>query len=254
MQKLLGLLLLGGILGLTSCETTKEISFNQDGSGLMVTTTDMSSLLGIAKMAGKEMNMNKEEGDKSIDTTILLTTMVDSIPDLTNEEKELVKNGKLGLNINMAEEKLITKLEFPFSNGGQISKLEQLSAKVMQDAMKKKVEEGGEGTPSIPDDEMPKGTMDDYFIITYKKGLVEKKHNPEKYATVSDDKSMQALKEMGGQGMPMNTIIIFNFPNPVKKATGKNIILSADKKKVTITNSIDDFFDDVSKLEFKIEY
>ncbi|MGK2864777.1 MAG: hypothetical protein ACSLE0_22795 [Chitinophagaceae bacterium] len=251
MQKLLGLLFLGGILGLTSCETTREISFNQDGSGVMVTTTDMSSLLGIAKMAGKDMN--KEEA-KSIDTTILLTNMVDSIPDLTSEEKELVKNGKLGLHMSMAEEKLITKLEFPFSNGGQISKLDQVSTKVMQDAMKKKAEEGGEDTPSIPDEDMPKGSMDDYFVTTYKKGLVEKKHIPEKYATVSDDKSMQALKEMGGQGMPMNTIFIFNFPNPVKKATGKNIKLSPDKKKVTITNSIEDFFEDVSKLEFKIEY
>jgi hypothetical protein len=249
MKKLLGLLVIGGALAMTSCETTREISFNADGGGKLVTTTDMSSLIGIAKMSGKDI----DKEDKAIDTTIALDKMVDSIPDLSPEEKELVKKGVLGLNMNMSEEKLITKLEFPFTNAAQIARLDQVSAKVMQQAMKKQAAQG-EGAPSIPDDEMPKGSMDDYFTTTYGKGTIEKKHIPEKYATAGDDKSMQALKEMAGQGMPMNTTLIFNLPNPVKKAEGKNVKVSDDKKKVTITNSIDDFFDDVTKLEFKIEY
>ena len=250
MKKLLGLLLIGGSLALVSCETTREISFNQDGSGKMVTTTDMSSLIGIAKMSGKDM----DKEDKAIDTTIALDKMVDSIPDLSADEKELVKKGILGLNVNMKEEKLITKLEFPFTSTAQITKLDQVSAKVMQQAMKKQAEQGAEGAPPIPADEMPKASMDDYFTMTYGKGVIEKKHIPEKYATVGEDKGMQALKEMAGQGMPMNTTLIYNLPKPAKKAEGKNVKLSEDKKKVTITSSVDDFFDDVTKLEFKIEY
>ncbi len=235
---------------MTSCETTREISFNKDGSGSLVTTTDMSSLLGIAKMSGKDL----EKGSKAIDTTIFLDKMVDSIPDLSAEEKELVKKGKLRLTMNMGEEKLITKLEFPFSNAGQISKLDQVSAKVMQDAMKKQAEDSAAGAPPIQAEDMPKGSMDDYFITTYEKGIIEKKHISEKYDSVGNDKGMQALKEVAGQGMPMNTILIFNLPKPAKKAEGKNVKLSEDKKKVTITSSIDDFFDDVTKLEFRIEY
>ena len=46
----------------------------------------------------------------------------------------------------------------------------------------------------------------------------------------------------------------FNLPKPAKKAEGKNVKLSEDKKKVTITTSAEDFFEDVSKLEFRIEY
>jgi hypothetical protein len=249
MNKLLGLLGIGCALALVSCETTREISLNKDGSGKMVTTTDMSSLIGIAKMSGKDM----EKEDKSVDTTIALKTMVDSIPDLTADEKELVKKGTLGLNVNMKEEKLITKLEFPFANGAEITKLDQVSAKVMQQAMKKQAGEGG-GAPPIGDDDMPKGSMDDYFTTTYAKGLIERKHIPEKYATVGEDKGMQAMKEMAGQGMPMNTTLIYNLPKPAKKVEGKNAKLSEDKKKVTITTSVDDFFDDVTKLEFKIEY
>ena len=251
MKKLLGLLLAAGTLALTSCETTPEISFNKDGSGTMITTTDMSSLIGIAKMSGQGKEMDSV--NKAIDTTIALDKMADSIPDLTLEEKELVRKGVLGLNVNMADEKLVTKLQFPFTSGAQINKLDVISSKVMQQAMKKQAA-AGENAPPIPDDEMPKSSMDDYFTTTYEKNLIVKKHIPGKYAKVGDDKGMQALKEMAGQGMPMSNTLIFNLPSPVKKVEGKNVKLSEDKKKVTIVSSVDDFFDDVTKLEFRIEY
>lgn len=251
MKKLLGFLLAAGTVALTSCETTREISFNKDGSGTLVTTTDMSSLIGIAKMSGQGKGMDSV--DKAIDTTISLDKMADSIPDLTPEEKDMVRKGVLGLNVNMADEKLITKLQFPFTSGAQINKLDVISSKVMQQAMKKQAS-AGENAPPIPDDEMPKNSMDDYFTTTYGKNLIVKKHIPEKYAKVDDDKGMQALKEMAGQGMPMSNTLIFNLPSPAKKVEGKNVKLSEDKKKVTIVSSVDDFFDDITKLEFRIEY
>ncbi len=249
MKKLLGLLLAGGLFALTSCETTREITFNENGSGKMVTTTDMSGLIGIAKMSGKEM----EKEVQSIDTTIALDKMVDSIPDLTPDEKEIVRKGVLGLVMDMANEKLVTTLEFPFASGSQIKKLDQISAKVMQQAMQKQAGAGEDASP-MPDDELGKASIDEYFTVTYDKGLVERKHIPEKYAKVGEDQALQALKEASAQGMPMNTTIIFNLPKPAKKAEGKNLTLSEDRKKVTIKSSMDDFFEDVSKLEFRIEY
>lgn len=249
MKKLLGLLVAGGLFALTSCETTREITFNENGSGKMVTTTDMSGLIGIAKMSGKDM----EKEDQSIDTTIALDKMVDSIPDLTPDEKEIVRKGVLGLVMDMANEKLVTKLEFPFSSGSQIKKLDQISAKVMQQAMQKQAGAGEDASP-MPDDELGKASIDEYFTVTYDKGLIERKHIAEKYAKVGEDQALQALKEASAQGMPMNTTIIFNLPKPAKKAEGKNLTLSEDKKKVTIKSSMDDFFEDVSKLEFRIEY
>ena len=250
MKKLLGSLLVSGLLILSSCDTTREITLNENGSGTLVTTTDMSGLIGIAKMSGKDL----DKEDKSIDTTIALDKMVDSIPDLTSDEKALVKKGVLGLVMNMKEEKLVTRMEFPFDNSSQIKKLDEVSTKVMQQAMQKEASEGKDDAPAIPEDQMPKATIDDYFTVTYEKGLIQRKHIPEKYATVGEDQGMQALKEVSAQGMPINTTLIFNLPKPAKKIEGKNAKLSEDKKKVTITTSIDDFFDDVTKLEFKVEY
>jgi hypothetical protein len=235
-----------------SCETTREITLKADGSGTLVTTTDMSGLIAIAKMSGQGKEMDSTE--KSVDTTISLTKIADSIQGLSDKEKELVRKGKLGLNLDMGDEKLLTKLEFPFTSTSQISLLDQLSARVMEQAMKKQMDGDSVSAPAIPTEEMPKANMDDYFTITYSKGVIEKKHIPEKYAKLEDDKGMQSLKEMAGEGMPMNTTLIYNLPKPAKKVTGKNAKLSEDKKKITIVNSVDDFFDDVSKLEFRIEY
>jgi hypothetical protein len=47
---------------------------------------------------------------------------------------------------------------------------------------------------------------------------------------------------------------IINLPTTAKKVEGKSVKLSQDKKKVTLSVSSEDFFDDPSKFEYKIEY
>src|SRR5688572_13673813 len=140
MKKLWGLLFIGSALALVSCETTREITLKADGSGTLVTTTDMSGLIAIAKMSGQGKEIDSAE--KSVDTTITLDKFVDSIPDLSPAEKELVRKGTLGLNLSMADEKLLTKLQFPFKSTSEIAVLDQLSSKVMQQAMKKQMDGG----------------------------------------------------------------------------------------------------------------
>jgi hypothetical protein len=84
--------------------------------------------------------------------------------------------------------------------------------------------------------------------------LISKTLNIEKYAGASGDESMKALKQMSGMGSPITSNYIINLPRPAKKAEGKAIKLSADKKKATLTVTSDDFFDDPSKFEYRIEY
>lgn len=257
MKKLLSLVLIGGALFITGCETTREISLNQDGSGTLVTTTDMSGMIGMAKMSGQgKEEMDKLE-DQAVDTTISLDKIADSLKDISTEERALVKKGKLALQMNFEEEKFITKLEFPFSDPGQINKLDQMSSKVIQQAVKKQMaaaSEKGDTTAGIPRaGDMPNGSIEDYFTIIYSKSVIEKKLIKEKYADIGNDESMKALKEMTSMGIGNSTLII-NLPRPAIKAEGKNVKLSDDKKKVTITTSGEDFFDDGTTLEFKIEY
>lgn len=255
MKKFLPLLFIGVVFFLTSCETTREVSLNQDNSGILVTTTDMSGLIGMAKMSGQGKEMEKA-GDQVVDTTLSLEKMADSISNITDEEKALVKKGKIGLQMNIPDEKFIIKLEFPFSNPEQISKLDKLSSRVIQQTLKKQLAAGAsaDSTAGMPGaDDIPETSFEDYFITTYSKNTIEKKLIKEKYANVENDKGMQSLKEMAGMGIGNSTLII-NLPKPAKKTEGKNVKLSDDKKKVIITSSAEDFFDDAAGLEFKIEY
>jgi hypothetical protein len=248
------LLVIGTALFMVGCQTTREVTLNKDNSGTIVTTTDMSSLIGMAKMSGKSKEMDNL--NEVMDTTFSLENMTDSLGTITDEEKALVKKGKIGIQMNMPDDKFIIKMEFPFSDPAQINKLDKLSSRLMQETLKKQLGSAGKDS-SLSDmpsgGDIPNGSIEDYFTTTYSKGVIEKKLNKEKYANVESDAGMKSLKEMAGMGVGNSTLII-NLPRPVKKADGKNVKLSDDKKKVTITSNAEDFFDDATEQEFRIEY
>jgi hypothetical protein len=269
MKKTVLLLAAGLVLLLSSCEVTKEISIQNDGSGSFSSTTDMSGVMGMVKMSmdAQMKNLQDSLGDnkdldlgRAVDTTVSMALLADSIPELSAEERDLVRKAMLGLNIDMKNEKFITKLQMPFKNTSEISKMDKLSSRVIPQILKKEMNKSGEKMPSelgglggLGGGEMPEGSIDDYFVISYAKGLIEKKLIPDKYANKDADEGLKALQQMSSMGMG-NTKTIYNLPRPVKKTTGKGITVSEDKKTVTIMTTAEDFFDDAKGMEFKIEY
>ncbi len=254
MKQLSLLLVAACALFLTSCDTTREITINEDGGGTVVTTADMSALIGLAKMAGQDKDMDKMK-DAAKDTTMSLANIVDSVQGFTAEEKALVKNGTVNLKMNLDDEKFLIKVAIPYTGMDKLGQVEQLSGKMLTQSMKKAMDAAGEeAKQQMGEEEMPEGSLDDYFTMTYTKGKISRTLNAAKYADLDNDKGMQAMKEMSQQGMPVTTTLIFNLPKAAKKAEGKNVKLSDDKKKVTINSDLDDFFSDGKKLEFVIEY
>jgi hypothetical protein len=252
-MKFLFALLCSGTLLLAGCfETKQEITLKDDGSGVFNNTNDMSALIGMAKQMGGKEQLDKM-GESKMDTVISLSLMADSLKDISAEDREMVKKGSLKLDMDMSTDKFITVLSLPFTNPEQIGRLNQFAENMVQKIMMeqmagdKKPEGMGDAVPSL-------GSISNYYVTTYSKGLIEKKLLKEKYAGVESDESMQGLKEVSSMGMPMNNTTIINLPRAAKKAEGKNIKLSDDKKTVTITASTEEFFDDASKLEFRIEY
>jgi hypothetical protein len=254
MKRIVLLLLAASVIYLTSCETTKEITLRADGTGMLTTTGDMSSMLGLAKMAGEGNELNKLKEEKAVDTTMSMEKMVDEMPDLTPEEKELVKKGTLGINMDLQNDKLITQMTFPFSKTDEISTIDKMYSRVIMQVMKKQLDSTKTGMPSgLPTDKMPDGSIDEYYAFNISKGIVERKLLADKYARVGDDESMKAMKEMSSMGIG-NTKLILYLPAPVKKVEGKNLTVSEDKKQVTIMSSMEDFFEDGKSLEFRIEF
>ncbi len=249
MKKILFSLLAATAFFLIGClETTQEISLNDDGSGILSNTNDMSALMGIFRQMGNEAEM--KGADQVIDSTISMKEGADSIPNLTAEEREMARKGTLHINMDMKNDKFSTRLTFPFSSPAEITGYQKLSGKIMSETMK---DQAGDGMPMGGDMPEP-SSFDDYYIIEFSNGLITRTLNKEKYAKVGEDEYLKGMKETSSMGLTMKANYLINLPRPAKTAEGKGILLTEDKKKVTVSSDLDDFFEDPSKLEFKIEF
>jgi hypothetical protein len=250
MKKILFSLFAGFAILFTSClDTTQEITLNDDGSGTYVNTNDMGKILTIAK------NMGSASTDKmpqqAIDTSFSFVSAADSIPGLSAEEKELLKKGSIHIKMSVEDEKFTTVMNFPFSTLGDISKFNRLSGKMMMESLK------GKMPTQMPmgSDAMPESSsFDDYYTLEFSNGELKKKLNKEKYADVEKDEFLNGMKQAGAMGIPVISTYIINLPRPAEKVEGKNVKLSEDKKKVTVSSTMDDFYDNPEALEFKIKY
>lgn len=255
MKQFLSLLAVAFCITLTGCfDTTSEITIAANGSGNVSTTTDMSAMIGLAKMGGQNEQLD-EIKDKKIDTTMSLAPLADSMKSLTAEEKELVKKGTLGFNMSFADEKLIIKSAMPFNKIEQLSTVMGLSGRMLEAAAEKGMGKKGEGEAGAEDDEkMPALPFDEYYTLTFKKGSISRKLLADKVKDVDTNEAAQTMKQMSSFGLNAKNTFVIHLPSAAKKAEGKGVTLSEDKKTVTVVADAETFFDAPADLEFLIEY
>jgi len=251
MKRFISFFILMCCIVLLGCfETTQEVTINKDGSGTYTNTTDLSNMIGLLKQMGGDEASKLQ----NTDTTISLAGVADSIAGLTAEQKRIVNKGVMKLTMNAQDEKLIVKLNFPFEKLSDVQSLKEILPKLSVSALKKLP--GGDQMPAgaADADSSKIKTFDNFFDETISKKLIAKTLNKTKYATAANDEFMKSLQQMSGMGSPIMLNYIINLPRPAKKVEGKAAKLSEDKKKVTVSVTSDDFFDDPSKFEYRIEY
>jgi len=240
--------------GLTACETTQEITVDKNGGGRVKNTTDMSSAMAMVKQFAPQDSGSQK---LNLDTSLALASIADSITTLKPEEKKLVKKGNWAIKVNAGEEKFLSVLEYPFEKPEQIDAINTALMATIQNKLMDKMMKSGAPLPPGMDQKANPGeqsSIEDYFELKIKDGLIEKKLRKEKYANVESDQSIMGLKNASSMGAPIKNNYVINLPRPAKKVEGKAAKLSADKKIVTVSATGDDFFDDPSKFEYKIEY
>jgi len=244
-------------------DTVDEFTIAENGSGTFVNSLDMGKILGLAKTMGSGNDEMKDLDKLKTDTVINLKNLKDSLKKLTDAEKKIVATGKLRMQIDANEEKLNFTFTFPFANTSEIATIQTVLKKakgdILEDIMTKVMGEGGnkELLGKEEDDQQAEEmgiNLDQYYTTAYEKGKFSRKLNKEKYANAGDDKSLKSLQEMAQMGMPINMKTIINLPRPAKKAEGKGVKLSEDKKKITMEGTLDDFLEDGSYFEYNIEY
>jgi hypothetical protein len=270
MKKLPCLFTIAALFVLSGCfDTIQESTINDDGSGVFVSTMDMGKLLGMVKMVAGEKDEMKEMDKMKKDTTIYLKDIRDSVKNLSEAEKKLMDKGSLKVIMNMPDEIFSMSFSFPYSQPADLATINGLLKKTKQNVMADQMDKlmGGDTSGTDKKDAMEHNLLlgdmkpdsnisevDDYYKYEYKKGKISKKLIKEKYAHVENDKTLASLKEMNQMGISSTMKTIFNLPKPAKKAEGKGVKLSSDRKKVTIEGSLDDFFEDASYFEYEIEY
>jgi hypothetical protein len=251
MKRSISLFIVTCCILLVGCfETTQEVTINKNGSGIFTNTTDLSNLIGLLKqMGGDEANKMQ-----NTDTTISLTGVADSIAGLTAEQRRIVNKGTMKLALNMQDEKLIVKLDLPFEKLSEVELLKEILPKLSVSGLRKLP--GGDQMPAgaADADSSKIKTFDNFFDDTISKNIISRTLNKARYATAADDEFMKTLQQMSGMGSPIRVNYIINLPRPAKKVEGKAVKLSDDKKKVTVSVTGDDFFDDPSKFEYRVEY
>ncbi|HEV8271927.1 MAG TPA: hypothetical protein VGQ04_11525 [Chitinophagaceae bacterium] len=244
-------------------DTVDEFTIAENGSGTFVNSLNMGKILGLAKTMGSGNDEMKDLDKLKTDTVVNIKDIKDSLKKLTDAEKKIVATGTLRMQIDANEEKLNFTFTFPFSNTSQIAPIQSVLKKakgdILDDIMTKLMGEGGNkdllGKEEDNEQAEEMGVnLEQYYTTVYEKGKFSRKLNKEKYANVGDDKSLKSLQEMAQMGMPINMKTIINLPKPAKKAEGKGIKLSEDKKKITMEGSLDDFLEDGSYFEYNIEY
>jgi hypothetical protein len=252
MKKVFFLLAVSFTLLLAGCfETTQEITINKNGSGTFSNTTDLSNLLALLKQMGED----KTEKIKDMDTTVSLAGISDSIPGLTQAQKEIINQATMKLLFNMDDEKFLIKLDLPFKQINDIQTLREVLPKISEAALKKLP-----GTNKAPvdlgnDDKSQLKSFDDFFDVKFTKKLISKTLNKEKYEEGKNGEYMKSLQQMSGMGgSPIKLNYVIHLPKRAKKVEGKAAKLSADKKTVTLSLTSDDFFNDPSKFEYRIKY
>lgn len=268
MKKISGLFVIAMFV-LSGCfDTVQESTINEDGSGVFVSTMDMGKLLGMAKMMAGEKEEMKDMDKMKKDTTIYLKDIKDSIKNLSDAEKKLMDKGSLKVIMSMPDEIFTMAFTFPYSQPADLPTINSLLKKtkqnVMTDQMGKLMGSKKDKTDDkdVKDDDFlaemkPDSSsteVDDYYKYKYEKGKISKKLNKEMFANVENDKSLTTLKEMSQMGMSSTMKTIINLPKPAKKAEGKGVKLSTDRKKVTIEGTLDDFFENAAYFEYEIEY
>jgi hypothetical protein len=257
MKKLFRLLIAApALFFLAGCfDTTEEITIDKNGSGVYQVNADFKGLFDLIdamKAMDTSANSSLQKMPSNIDTTIKLSSFTDTSSTLTAEEKTLLRDATLNMVMNEKDKVFKILMKYPYKDINDVQKIVRLSqssnnfiGKALQG--KESPHADMQMNPGMPE-------LNNFFDVTFKKGLLEKKVNAEKLKEFQNNEQyaqmQQALQLM--TEATVNTVI--HLPKPAKKVEGAKVKLSEDKKTVTVNASFADLFNDPNSFAYRVEY
>ena len=252
------LLLLSAIVCFVSCyEVNEEIVINENGGGTFTTKMDMGQMLDMIQAMAGEDEITKEGLDKALDTTILMKSILESSKDMTSEQRELLRDGKVNLQMDMKQKLFKAQVDIPYKGYNDLQSLmsgKGNSLTGLSQLFKGVFDKGEPSTTMDSPKEPGLEDMNSIFDVIIKDGLISKKINVSKHKAFIDKPEIAQLKQMSSGGMEILYTTSIKLPRPVKKVESPLVKLSPDKKTVTLKYNLLELLDNPEKFSYTIEY
>jgi hypothetical protein len=257
MKKIFLSVLIISFLFIGCLETTEGLVINENGTGNYTVNIDMSGMFALMDMVKSEDSSVKSdipEDRKNFDSTVYFKSFIDTATNLNAEEKALLRNAVAHIKMNEKEKIFNVKMTYPFAKINDVGKLIALNGSGKGSSTIQKIFKGKAGGQEGMDENQNMPDFNEMYQMTYKDGLLERKIKPEKFKEMEEQ--LKASAENGMDDMiatiKMNNVI--NLPRPAKSAVGEKVILSADKKTVTINCTMKDILTNPKAVEYRIMY
>jgi len=242
-------------------EVNEEIVINENGSGSYVTKMDMGQLLEMIQTMAGEEQLTKDGLDRAIDTTISMSSLMDSAKEVTADQKELLKNGKLHVQMNVKEKLMKMNVNLPFNSYDNLQKLMSgmgNSGTGIGQAFKSMFDKDGDDGSAADMPAQPKSNQMDQlngmFDVVAKNGSLSRKVNKQRFDALMAMPEMEQMKQLSGAGMEILYTTTIKLPRPVKKSDNTLIKLSDDKRTVTMKYNLLELLETPEKFAYTIEY
>ncbi len=258
MKKLTALLLIFSAFIFSGClDTVEELTITSNGSGTYKTTMDMSGMFDmIEMMAAMDTSANsqlKKLSEKDIDSTFSLKSVMDTATGITEDQRQLYKDATMSITMKQKDKVFRMAMNYPFNKLEDVQKIIELNASGKGVDVFNKGNKKEENLPEM-DDKGGMPSINNFFDITYKKGLIERKVNESKLEELKNNDKYSQVKSAGDMLGSVTYTSILHLPKPVTKVEGTMVKLSDDKKTVTIKSTLSDLFENPKSLAFRIEY
>ena len=260
MKKIRILLLLLLPLAIASCtDTREELEIKKDGSGTLAIKTDIGKMLEMVKGFASDSDMQKDGLNRAFDTVMLMKDYIDTAKDVPADKKELLRNGKVHVIMNVKENIGKFDMNFPFTS---TDKLQQLYASLnSSDGGLKNLFGGmGKNLPKDPQDQAGDKTdksmpqIASVYDIVVKDGFYSRKVDKERYADFVKTNKLDNLKQVSSMFGAMEYTLSIKLPGAIKKVSNPKAVLSDDKKTAVLKTDLMETFQHPELLSLDIEY
>ena len=244
-----------------SClDTVEQLDIKESGAGTLIMNMDMGKAAEMMKGFMAPEEIAKEKLDRVIDTTILMKDVVDTSTKITPERKALLRNGKMHLTMNLANNILKMDMSYPYQSQAQLT---QIYAALQDGGMNMGSimqalsggDDAGNSAPGGADagDNNP-SQLSNVYDITVTPTQYKRVLNKERYQKMISNPKIEEAKGMSAMMGEMNYTIALNLPRPVKKVSNAKAVISNDKKNVMLKSDLFAIFDHPELLELTVDY